>query len=307
MNLIIIKLGATGDVVRTTPLMHRFQGSSITWITEAKNKVLLEGVRDNLRCLSWQQRMEALDLRYDLAINLEDTVDAALFLKSLRCTEIFGAYMEDGNSLRYTRNSAPWFDLSLVSEFGKERADRLKFLNRRTYHDLIFSGLGFKFCGETYFLPQPIESGLSGDVAIAADSGPVWPMKKWAYYSELKQKLEDEGLRVNILPTRPSLLEHLNDVRSHRCLVGGDSLPMHFALGTRTPCVTLFTCTSPWEIYEYGVQRKIISRRLGEFFYQRGYNERADSAIPVEEVHEAVMIQLQGAKPARTLPSEALP
>ena len=80
MNLLIIKLGATGDVVRTTPLMHRFLGR-ITWITEAKNKPLLEGVRANLRCLSWEDRNEALDLRYDLAINLEDTMDAALFLK----------------------------------------------------------------------------------------------------------------------------------------------------------------------------------------------------------------------------------
>ena len=62
-------------------------------------------------------------------------------------------------------------------------------------------------------------------------------MKKWAYYGELKEALEDTGLTVNVLPERRSLLEHLADVRNHRCLVGGDSLPMHFALGTRTPCV----------------------------------------------------------------------
>jgi lipopolysaccharide heptosyltransferase II len=305
MNLLIIKLGATGDVVRTTPLMHRFSGC-VTWITEAKNKPLLEGVRDNLRCLSWADRNEALDLRYDLAINLEDTMDAALFLKSVRCNEIFGAYSDSANLLRYTKNSACWFDLSLISGYGKEEADRLKFLNRRTYQDMIFAGLGFRFAGETYFLPQPIETGLSGDVAIAADSGPVWPMKKWAHYAELKHKLEGEGLRVNVLPTRSSLLEHLADVRNHRCLVGGDSLPMHFALGTETHCVTLFTCTSPWEIYEYGIQRKILSRRLGEFFYQRGYDERATSAIPLAEVKDAVMAQLQSRKPARTLSNAAL-
>src|SRR6185437_968733 len=105
--------------------------------------------------------------------------------------------------------------------------------------ELVFGGLGFSFVGERYLLPQLIDTGLSGDIAIAADSGPVWPMKKWAYYNELKQQLEDSGLTVNVLPERRSLLEHLADVRNHRCLVGGDSLPMHFALGTRTPCVTL--------------------------------------------------------------------
>jgi ADP-heptose:LPS heptosyltransferase len=142
-------------------------------------------------------------------------------------------------------------------------------------------------------LPSPVETDLSGDVAIAADAGPVWPMKKWAYYDEMKQQLEGRGLTVNVLPKRSSLLEHLSDVRNHRCLVGGDSLPMHFALGTGTPCVTLFTCTSPWEIYDYGIQRKIVSPLLEEFFYKRGFNKRATTAISVDEVFEAVMSQLE--------------
>lgn len=297
MNLLIIKLGATGDVVRTTPLMHRFPGS-VTWITEAKNKPLLEGVRDSVRSLSWEERNDALDLQYDLAINLEDSMDAALFLKKVRCSEIFGACLDSANLLRYTKNSACWFDLSLISVHGREEADRLKFLNRRTYQEMIFAGLGLQFDAETYFLPRPIETGLSGDVAIAADSGPVWPMKKWAYYAELKSELEAEGLEVNFLPSRSSLREHLADVRNHRCLVGGDSLPMHFALGTETPCVTLFTCTSPWEIYDYGIQRKILSDRLGEFFYRRGYDERATSAIALSEVKDAIMMQLEATKHA---------
>jgi ADP-heptose:LPS heptosyltransferase len=141
-------------------------------------------------------------------------------------------------------------------------------------------------------LPQPIETGLSGDVAIAADAGPIWPMKRWAYYDQLKRQMEDSGLTVNILPERSSLLKHLADVRNHCCLVGGDSLPMHLALGTGTPCVTLFTCTSPWEIYDYGIQKKIVSPLLEEFFYKRGYDKRATSAISVDEVLSTVMAQL---------------
>ena len=109
-----------------------------------------------------------------------------------------------------------------------------------------------------------------------------------------------EGLTVNVLPKRSSLLEHLADVRNHRCLVGGDSLPMHFALGTGTRCVSLFTCTSPWEIYDYGIQTKIISPLLEEFFYKRGYDERATTAISVEEVFSAVMRSSMQAPRLRT-------
>jgi ADP-heptose:LPS heptosyltransferase len=290
MNTLIIKLGASGDVVRTTPLLRRFSGS-VTWITAAKNGVLLDGLSDNLRHFSWEARARALDIPYDLAINLEDTLEVAMFLKSVRPAEIFGAYSDSSQHLRYTDNSRCWFDLSLISSHGRQEADRLKLHNRQTYQELIFRGLGFDFASETYLLPKPIETALSGDVAIAADAGPIWPMKRWAYYGHLKRQLEDSGLIVNVLPERSSLLQHLADVRNHCCLVGGDSLPMHFALGTGTRCVTLFTCTSPWEIYDYGIQKKVVSPLLEEFFYKRGYDERATEAISVDEVFSAVMAQ----------------
>ena len=298
MNVLIIKLGATGDMVRTTPLLSQLSGQ-ITWLTAAKNITLLENLTDNLRCFSWEERANVLDSHYDLAINLEDTVDVAQFLRTIECREIFGAYLGSDNSVTYTASSRGWFDLSLISSYGRRRADELKLLNRQTYQEMIFEGLGFRFAGETYLVPEPIETGLSGDVAIAADAGPVWPMKKWAYYDELKQRLENHGLTVNALPQRASLLEHLSDVRNHSCLVGGDSLPMHFALGTTIPCVSLFTCTSPWEIYDYGVQTKIVSPLLEEFFYKRGYDERATTAITVDEVFDAVMHQLETALPKR--------
>jgi hypothetical protein len=250
-------------------------------------------VREGLQCLAWEERESAPDIIFDLIINLEDTQEIGVFLNGFKAKRRFGAYADANGQLRYTDDSRCWFDLSLISCHGREEADHLKLLNRRTYQDLMFSGLRLQFNGEKYLLPNPIETGLSGDVAIATDAGPVWPMKKWAYYEVLKARLEEEGLAVNILPKRASLLEHLADVRNHRCLVGGDSLPMHFALGTGTRCVSLFTCTSPWEIYGYGIQRKIVSPLLKEFFYKRGYDERATTAISIEQVFNAVMAQLE--------------
>jgi heptosyltransferase II len=297
MNVLIIKLGATGDVVRTTTLLHKFS-DHLSWITETKNTVLLENLRESLRSLAWEERDLARDRNYDLVINLEDTIDVGLFLTTVRYDQLFGAFIDSGNQLKYTQDSRRWFDLSLISAYGREAADRLKLQNRSTYQELIFDGLGFQFCGEEYALPQPIETGLLGDIAISPEAGPVWPMKNWAFYDQLKSELEAEGYTVNVLSKRTSLLEHLNDVRNHRCLVGGDSLPMHFALGTRTPCVTLFTCTSPWEIYDYGVQTKIVSPLLAEFFYKRGFEARATRAINLEEVFDATVRQINGAERA---------
>jgi hypothetical protein len=260
-------------------------------VTAAKNTILLEGLKENLRCFSWEQRGLLCDRSYDLVINLEDTLDVAEFLEGVESKQVFGAYLGADDSLLYTDDSRRWFDLSLISRFGRHEADKLKLRNRHTYQELIFGGLGFGFDGEEYLLPEPLGTGLSGDVAIAREAGPVWPMKNWAYYEKLKEELEARGLTANVLPVRPTLLEHLCDIRNHRCLVGGDSLPMHLALGTGRRCVSIFNCTSPWEIYDYGLQTKIVSPLLEQFFYKRGFDARATMAIGLDEVHEAVMRQ----------------
>ena len=98
---------------------------------------------------------------------------------------------------------------------------------------------------------------------------------------------------MNVLPERATLLEHLGDVKNHRGLVSGDSLPMYFALGLGVRCVTIFNCTSPWEIYDYGIQRKITSPLLAQYFFKRGLDERAITAIPLNEVFTAVLEQLR--------------
>ena len=292
MNILILKLGATGDVVRTTPLLKHLAGE-VSWVTAAKNVPLLAGLTKTLRAISWEQRAQFCDREYDLVINLEDTADVAQFLPQLKFKKLFGAYIDANNALVYSDAARGWFDLSLISRFGKAAADKFKLENRRTYQDLIFGGLGLKFEGEKYMLPEPVRTSLTGDIAIAPKAGHVWPMKNWAFYNELKLELEKKGLTVNVLPERGTLLEHLGDVKNHRCLVSGDSLPMHFALAVGTPCVTLFTCTSPWEIYDYGIMRKITSPLLAEFFFKRGMDERAIRAIPLSEVYAAVLEQLR--------------
>jgi heptosyltransferase-2 len=291
MSVLIIKLGATGDVVRTTPLLRRLEGP-VSWITTGNNLALLKGIDRQVRCVSWENRRRVTDATYDLVINLEDDWQTSSFLKELKFKQLFGAHLNGDDQLAYTSDSRGWFDLSLISAYGREEADGLKLLNRRTYQELIFEGLGLCFSGELYYLPPSRPSGLKGDVAIASTAGPVWPMKKWAYYEELKNELESEGLKVNILPGRPTLLEHLADVQGHRCLVSGDSLPMHFALGSGVRCVSIFTCTSPWEIHGYGMQEKLVSPLLERFFYKRGYARNATTAISVKRVMDAVMAQL---------------
>ncbi len=290
-HTLIVKLNATGDVVRTTALLHRLQGG-VTWISARANLPLLQGLRPDMRVLAWEERDQAADTRYDLAISLEDEVETAEFVRRMQPHRTFGAMLADG-TVSYSDDAREWFDMSLISRFGRQRADEIKLANRRSYQQMIFAGLGWEFRGERYMLARPTATDLRGDIAIAPFAGPVWPMKNWAHYAALQRQLEAAGLRVNVLPKRASLLEHLGDIANHRCLVGGDSLPMHLALGLEVPCVTIFNCTSPSEIHGYDLQTQLISPLLGEFFYKRGLDSRATSAVGIDDVFDAVMARLE--------------
>src|SRR3984893_11055503 len=137
MNVLIIKLNATGDVVRTTPLL--------SCLTARNNLGLLHRLAGNLRSASWEDREIARDREYDLVINLEDDAECASFLTSVSYRQLFGAYVDANGGLAYSEDSRSWFDLSLISVYGRKQADQLKLRNRRTYQEMIFEGLGFRF------------------------------------------------------------------------------------------------------------------------------------------------------------------
>lgn len=288
MKILIIKLGAAGDVLRTTPILNVLCGD-IFWITSSENRVFLADNKRINRCVSIDEAESLVLVEYDLIINLEDSADVGKFVRRLKYKEIFGAYLDESNVLVYSDASREWFDLSLISRFGREKADELKLQNRMSYQEMLFHGLGYKFNGEQYFLPMTKGSDLTGDIAIAEKAGSVWPMKNWAYYHELKGKLEAAGYIVNLLPQRATMLEHIADVQSHKYLISGDSLPMHLALGSGIQCLTIFQCTSPWEIHGYGLQTKIISPLLEKYFYKRHYDPAATTCISLDDVYATVV------------------
>src|SRR5499426_1628301 len=108
MSVLIIKLGATGDVVRTTPLLRRFDGP-VSWITTKNNLPLLQGIDRALHCVSWENRKRMADTTYDLVINLEDDCEASQFLDELTFQQLFGAHLNGDDQLAYTADSHEWF------------------------------------------------------------------------------------------------------------------------------------------------------------------------------------------------------
>jgi len=217
----------------------------------------------------------------------------AKFLTKLRYKKLIGVYYDfESNKLSYTDESKEWYDMSLISKYGKEKADLLKWENKKTYQEILFSMIGKKFNGEEYLLNYevlPIQKKDRKVVAIEKRAGKVWPMKVWPYYDELKARIEREGYEVIVLRQRDTLLEYMKDIDEADILICGDTLAMHLGIYLRKKVIALFLCTSPWEIYDYGRVVKIVNPFLKEAFYRRDYDEKLVKGITVDMVFEAFL------------------
>jgi heptosyltransferase II len=287
-RILIVKLGAAGDVVRTTPVTTLFADDDIDWITAPIYAPLLTGTA--ARVLTDPARLSPEI--YDLVVCLEEDAPAlAVIFSRLRFRQVVGAYPASDGSLRYTSELRDWFDMSLISVHGSSAANLLKLANRRSYQDILFAGLGSRFDGEEYLLPCPVATGSEGDIALVDTAGGRWPNKRWGHLEALSARLARIA-RVRILPQRPSLLEHLGDINSHRLVVTPDSLPLHLALGLKKTTIGIFNCTSPWEIHPYGRLSRLVSPRLAEFFYVTDAVPEATLALPPDEVFAAIVSAL---------------
>ncbi len=156
MNVLILKLNATGDVVRTTCLLRRLEGD-ITWITASSNLVLLGAslAYASLHCVGEPVAGPGYRIRP------RDQSGGRKGSSGI-CAQTFAAnrYLEhtsiSDECVRYTDDARRWFDMSLISVHGRQKADELKLLNRRSYQQLIFEGLGFRFENDRYVLPQAV-------------------------------------------------------------------------------------------------------------------------------------------------------
>jgi heptosyltransferase-2 len=284
-KILIVKIGALGDVVRTTPILRVLKGN-IFWITSKEAFEILPKIK-SLKILNPEKIDTLRNLDFDLILNLEEDENLAKNLIELKTKKLIGVYFDfKKNKLSYTKESRKWYDMSLISKYGKEKADLLKWKNRKSYQEILFGMIGKKFKGEEYWLNYRIRPSKTKEIIVAMEkrAGKVWPMKVWPYYDELKRKIEKAGYKVFYLKQRKSLIDYMKDIDKANILICGDTLAMHLGLYLRKKVIALFLCTSPWEIYGYNRMEKIINPYLKEAFYRRDYDEKLVKGISVGEV-----------------------
>ncbi|MDO8467784.1 MAG: glycosyltransferase family 9 protein [Nanoarchaeota archaeon] len=292
MKTLISKLGALGDVVRTTVLLSELEGE-VHWLTSKAAKDILNSKKiKQVYIFENEYDKELLKQNeFDLILSLDEERAPLEFLKEIKTRKLIGHFLDGNDKVDYTSECDYWLDMSFISRrFSKDEADKIKSQNKKSVPQIWIEMLGRMWSGQEYNLGiNPLsEEQVRGTIGLIDVTESKWPNKYWAGYPELKEKLQTDGYEVISLGMKLTIKEHIDDINGCELIVCGDTLGMHLALGLKKKLVTIFNCTPPNEIYDYGRMKKIISPLIDKYIFNRQNVPEAQSAVPIDEVYRGL-------------------
>lgn len=149
MSILVIKLGAAGDIIRTTAILsglkEKYPKSYIDWVTHSSYQEIIQRnpyIRNTYFIDKDKEKL--LSSYYDLIINCDEDFEACHLASHIFHNYLIGAYLH-GKKPVYTPNSAMWFDTGLISRYGLRKANVLKRENDKTYQELWYNVLGISY------------------------------------------------------------------------------------------------------------------------------------------------------------------
>ncbi|PKL83325.1 MAG: glycosyltransferase family 9 protein [Ignavibacteriae bacterium HGW-Ignavibacteriae-3] len=201
-KILIIKLGAIGDVIRTTPLFSRLQSeyphSKIFWMTHYP--IVVPSEVHSILTFTVESVTYLKLIEFDLVINLDKDREACALASQISAKKKFGFYLKEGTP-------APVNDLAR-HKFLTGLFDDLNKANTKNYLEEIFEICGLKYNSEKYILDPFERFGLKWQLdckkkIIGLNTGcggrwvsRLWPEKNWI---ELASKLLNQGYEVVLL------------------------------------------------------------------------------------------------------------
>ncbi len=216
-RILIIKLAAMGDVLRTTPLLRGLLEanpmSHVTWLTEASGLPMLQGIReiDRLMPYTWETVLQLEMEEFDELYCFDKEPKATSLAMKLRAARKVGFGMSPfGTPMPLNKESEYTYRLGID--------DNLKFrVNKKTYPELIYECAGLPYPEpQEYILPDlsaEIEEARGAlaargvrpeDVKIGLNTGAgdAFATKKWTEegFIGLADRLAQElGVKVLLL------------------------------------------------------------------------------------------------------------
>lgn len=232
-RILIIKLGALGDVIRTTPLLVRYKEmypqAHITWLTLSP-AILPKNEIDVIYPLDAASLFAIQHQTYDIAINLDKEVEACLLLAKVDATEKYGYTWKNGHLAAAT----PAAEHKLMTGFFDELSQK----NTKSYLEEIFEICHLSFDYEPYLINLNTNIAATWKEKINAKTnrkivglntgcGPRWNTRLWS--DEAWKKLAELLLEKGYFPIfLGGELEHEKNMRFQA--ETGSFYPGHFSL-----------------------------------------------------------------------------
>ncbi len=296
-SVIVIKCGALGDIIRTAYVitaLARETDAEITWVTSK------QGV-DFLRFNPYISKITVLGsedcpIEASAVISLDDELEAASYASTIRTESVTGAYTNKNGQIVYTGNSSEWFDMGLLSVYGKDRADELKKQNRRTHAQILGDIVGVRETSPVFFgsiVAEKRWSEMVGQVVRVVGlnmfAGRRWPTKEMLYGETIKlidrmrAELTERGVEARFvvfcdksnIERAKALGATAGGLEIWDCSAGGlvfaaaikacdyvvstDSLGLHLAIAQRIPNLSYYAPTSAAEIDTFDTGVKVVS------------------------------------------------
>jgi len=298
-KILIIKLDAVGDVLRTTCILsglkENYPQSHITWLTR-KNAVEIfvnNEFVDRILEIENSETNYFLQIEsFDLVLNLDSSPISSAICSSVVAKEKLGFGLDEkGKVYPINPEAEDWF---LMGAF-----DDLKKQNNRTYQSIILDIARIKTSNfpiilnlkeseikfaDQFLLKHQINKSKK-IIGLNTGAGPRWKFKSWTLegfeeliklllaktdfhiflYGGPYEKERNEYLakidkrRIIDTGTNNSLREFFALLNLCDLLVTGDTLAMHAATALKKKVIALFGPTSANEIESYGLITKIQS------------------------------------------------
>ena len=272
--ILIIKLGAIGDVIRTTPLIHKikkeFPTKKIWWLTYSPE--IVPSVVD----MVFTYNPESIEIikatEFVLAINLDKDLQAGAILKSVTATEKFGFTIQNGVPAPQNELAKDKFVTGLFDDVNKS--------NKLTYLEEIFKICGWQFDGEEYILDfdnsikWDLFNGNKKVIGLNTGCGARWVSRLWSddNWIDLIEKLqsagyfplllggsqEDEKNKYFAEKTGASYMGYfslgvfISLVNQCDSVVSAVTMGMHIAIGLKKPLILMNNIFNPSEFELYG-------------------------------------------------------
>ncbi|MGE5409573.1 MAG: glycosyltransferase family 9 protein [Clostridiales bacterium] len=266
INILIIKLGAAGDVIRTTPLLYalrdKYPDAHLTWLTQFPD--LVPSAKENSlgvdKILGWNETSLTIvkNSLYDVVINLDKDEQACALVKSLGdIKNVFGYILKDNKP--YPAN-----DLA-IHKYMTGIFDDVSIANKKNYMQETFEICGFEYKLQQYILPafdttRQFEIDHSKKVVgLNTGCGGRWTSRLWPeeYWLDLIKGLQAFGYEVVILggPEEQEKNQRLQQKTNAKYF---GVMPLKTFMGLMNECDLIVSAVTMGMHIAIGLKKKLI-------------------------------------------------